>query len=124
MSAAGKLVLVIDDDGNFLDLSARRLEKSGFRVLKASSWIDATPHLRQNPDVVLLDVHLISLDGDAICKILKKRFPDLKILLFSSEDETRLKMLAEEAQADGYVSKSASHQELVDRIMQVGGESE
>jgi two-component system, OmpR family, response regulator len=112
-------LLLIDDDPNFLDITERRLRVSSnptFEIASARSWADALPLLSDNPALILLDVRMNSLSGDRLCKIIKERNPAIRVTLYSSEPEANLSKLARESGADGYLSKSATRQQLIEHI--------
>jgi DNA-binding NtrC family response regulator len=73
-------MLVVDNDSDALRLLTQTLRAEGFRVWSASSAQEAiqlyTQH-REEIDVVLLEVHLPSLDGPATLNQLRDVQPDL-----------------------------------------------
>mgnify|MGYP001079696084 FL=1 len=58
-------VLVVDDDPDFVKVTAKILEKAGYEVVSASNGAKALQTMRSNPpDVVLLDIMMAYiLDG-------------------------------------------------------------
>jgi chemosensory pili system protein ChpA (sensor histidine kinase/response regulator) len=58
-------VLVVDDDPDFVKVTAKILEKGGYEVVSASNGAKALQTMRSNPpDVVLLDIMMAYiLDG-------------------------------------------------------------
>ncbi|HEU4403685.1 MAG TPA: response regulator [Polyangiaceae bacterium] len=106
-------ILLIDDDERFLEVTERRLGPREFKVATAQSWVDAIPHLREPPDLVLLDVRMVSLSGARLCSLIKERHPHTAVVFYSSEPEASLRALTFEHGADGYLSKSADRAELV-----------
>lgn len=118
MGGSGRRLLMIDDDPEFLDLTSRMLMRSGFRVLVANSWIDALPHLSGPLDLVLLDLHMVSLQGDRMCEVLKRNYPGLRVVLFSSADPDELRRAAESSGADGHLQKSMTRDQLAEAILQ------
>ncbi|HSJ58748.1 MAG TPA: response regulator [Anaerolineae bacterium] len=58
-------VLVVDDDPDFVKVTTKILEKSGYEVVSASNGAKALQTMRSNPpDVVLLDIMMAYiLDG-------------------------------------------------------------
>jgi chemosensory pili system protein ChpA (sensor histidine kinase/response regulator) len=58
-------VLVVDDDPDFVKVTARVLEKAGYDVVSAANGAKALQVMRQDPpDVVLLDIMMsYILDG-------------------------------------------------------------
>lgn len=64
-----------------------------------------------------------TLKGDSICSILKRNSlnPEMKIILYSSEDEDFLRETVETCGADGYIPKRTPPQLLVQRIKELLG---
>ncbi len=63
--------------------------------------------LRQTPaDMVLLDLHMPQLDGIETLKILRKEFPLLKVLVFTSYNQPKLLREIKELGAKGCLLKS------------------
>jgi DNA-binding NarL/FixJ family response regulator len=74
---------------------------------------------KKMPDVVLMDVKMPVMDGIEATRLAIKDYPDLKVLVLSSQDdeENLTKMLAEGVK--GYVLKNVSKEELRDAILKV-----
>lgn len=72
-----------------------------------------------HPDVLVLDISLPLLNGIEVTRQLKKKFPDLKILILTmhASDEFVFEVL--NAGAKGYVIKKAAPGELVSAIQAV-----
>ena len=101
-------VLVVDDDAAQLDMLRRSLRHDGFDVTVSRSAIGVSALIRdQAPDVVLLDVNIPELRGDRLLGIARKHAPKSTLfVLYSACDESYLRALCKEAQADGWLSKS------------------
>ncbi|MBX3229288.1 MAG: response regulator [Labilithrix sp.] len=111
-------VLVVDDDAMQLELLERTLKGEGFDVMTCESPIGVTNIVRSFvPHVVLMDVDIPALSGDRILFIARKSAPPMtRFVLHSSSDETILRNLAKEVEADGYISKSVTGSDLAARI--------
>ncbi|WP_396602393.1 response regulator [Algibacter sp. R77976] len=72
-----------------------------------------------HPDVLLLDINLPDIDGIALCKILLKSHPELKIIALSNFDETSFVKRMLNNGASGYLLKNTNTQELVEAIESV-----
>jgi PAS domain S-box-containing protein len=71
--AAGRCVLVVDDDLVQLKLARLHLEQLGFEVVAAGSTSEALRAARaQPPDIVLADVLMPDLDGFQLCFELRR----------------------------------------------------
>ena len=75
--------------------------------------MDAIQKVKANPpDLLLLDLSMPGMNGMDVIKILKQRFPDLKILVLTIHDTEDYIHAALEAGANGYVLKDANYIEL------------
>ncbi|MFD1734165.1 response regulator [Deinococcus malanensis] len=87
MMPASQRILVVDDDEGGRYLISRTMTRAGFEVLEASSGDEALARVGEEPDVVLLDVHLPDVDGFAVCALLRadERFAHVPILMMSAQ---------------------------------------
>jgi NarL family two-component system response regulator LiaR len=74
---------------------------------------------RLQPRVVLMDLQMPGMNGVATTKILRKRFPDIRVLLLTSSVEYDLINDALEAGAQAYVTKTANLDLIAEAIRQV-----
>ncbi|MRD35851.1 response regulator [Bacillus thuringiensis] len=71
---------------------------------------------RLKPDVVLMDLEMPNLDGIHATKMIKKKWPDIRVLILSTFQNTeRAKEIIRNG-ADGYVLKSIDARELAESI--------
>ena len=119
MSSNNKKILVVDDEELTTELAKTFLEKHGFEVIIAH---DGEEGLRQaeaeNPDLILLDVMLPSMDGFAVCKKLKdnEKFKDTPILMFTAKGLSSDIEKGAACGADEYIVKPFSGKALVATI--------
>ncbi|MBI4681547.1 MAG: response regulator transcription factor [Nitrospirae bacterium] len=110
-------ILAVDDDKDILKVVKANLEFHGYEVDTAENWEAAQEILSaQLPDLVLLDVMLPDGDGMAICRDLRKDFPDIPIIMLTARDKISDKVTGLESGADDYVVKPFETLELVARI--------
>ena len=77
-----------------------------------------------SPDLVVLDVRLPDASGVDVCKELRVRYPDLKIMMLTSHADGDALRAAVQAGADGFILKQVDPAYIVDSIRAVGsGES-
>lgn len=74
---------------------------------------------RDAPDVVLMDVQMPERNGVEATRILRKRMPDLKILILTTFDDDRYVFEGLRAGATGYLLKDASGAELASAVRTV-----
>jgi DNA-binding response OmpR family regulator len=109
-------VLVIDDADDVRALVAFALRDSGYRVIEADSGpagIEAY-HAHQ-PDLILLDIGLGSMDGLEVCRQLRAVSSAPIIFLTSRTDEVD-QLVGFAAGGDDYVTKPFSPKVVVARV--------
>jgi DNA-binding response OmpR family regulator len=117
--ASRRTILVIDDSEVILDLVKEALEDAGHRVLvrsAASGSVNAI--LRERPDVVLLDVNMPHVTGDAIARIFAKceGVGTTKVVLHSSMSLEMLRLKAIGTGAHAYIQKTSDLAHLVRKV--------
>ena len=105
------VVLCVDDEWNGLEGRKMLLEEARCKVLIATSRADALQLFASHPvDLVLLDYHMLGMNGDVVAKHMKTIQPDVPIALLSADEglpESALKWV------DAFVSKSESPANLL-----------
>jgi two-component system phosphate regulon response regulator PhoB/two-component system alkaline phosphatase synthesis response regulator PhoP len=118
----GKLVVIVDDEPDILDLVSLHLERTNFRARgfeNASSFFKFLE--KETPDLLILDLMLPDADGFEICKYMKgdERLSSIPIVMLTAKAEETDKILGLELGADDYVTKPFSPKELVARVKAV-----
>lgn len=72
-----------------------------------------------SPDLVVLDVRLPDGSGVDVCRELRKRFPELKIMMLTSHSDGDALRAAVRAGADGFVLKQVDLKYIIDSIRRV-----
>ncbi|MCD4689078.1 MAG: response regulator transcription factor [Desulfuromonadaceae bacterium] len=84
---------------------------------EANDGFKAVEMIKKNPpDVALIDVDMPGLSGIGAIRLLRKHYPDMKLLIFSSYSDRHYIEEAMQAGANGYILKSIDISELVDVI--------
>jgi DNA-binding NtrC family response regulator len=77
-------MMLVDDEERFLSTTKKLLEKRGYEVLVASSGAEALEKLRTNAiHVVILDVKMPGMDGNATLKEIKRQFPMIEVIMLT-----------------------------------------
>lgn len=74
---------------------------------------------KENPDIVLMDINLPGMNGIQCVARLKKRLPNVQILMLTTYDDGDMIFDSLRAGANGYLLKNAPQEELVQAIWQV-----
>ena len=64
-------------------------------------------------DLVLLDLGLPEMDGLELCRIIKKAYPSLPVIISTARADVSDKVVAFDAGADDYLSKPINMDKLV-----------
>lgn len=121
-NVATKLIAVVDDEPDILDLVSLHLVKSGFKVKSFEDGKSLLTFLESiTPDLVILDLMLPDADGFEICKYLKKhdKYSDVAVIMLTARSDEMDKIVGLELGADDYVTKPFSPRELVARVKAV-----
>jgi len=107
--------LVTDCIGLFLR-GAKNIDVIGI----AHSGKDTLTMLKkEKPDVILADISMPEMSGIQLTASVKKKYPNIKILILSMHSDYNNISEAIDAGADGYVPKDVSSEELVEAITTV-----
>ncbi|MBR2289814.1 MAG: response regulator transcription factor [Clostridia bacterium] len=114
-----KTILVVDDEKNIRDLLVFNLQNEGYNTLEAEDGLQAVDvALKENPDLILLDVMLPKLDGKSVCKKLRYslNMSNIPILMISAKDTETDKIVGLEIGADDYITKPFQIREVIARV--------
>ncbi len=118
-----KILLVEDNELN-RDMLGRRLTRRGFEVILATDGrqgVDAA--VREQPDLVLMDMSLPVLDGWAATRELKAnpQTSNIPVLALTAHAMDGARRSALEAGCDDYDSKPVELERLLDKIERLLG---
>ena len=112
--------VLITDDHAIVRTGLRTLLKTDASlelVAEASGGYEAIDLVEKTrPDVLLLDLSMPDLDGIAVTKRIKPRFPDVRVLILTIHEDQAMLREAIRAGASGYILKRAAEGELISAI--------
>jgi CheY-like chemotaxis protein len=112
-------VLICDDDEATRQLVAAILGSEDYELVFASDGFEALARARaERPDAILLDLMMPKLDGIETCLQLKDdpEVAGIPVLVLTAHSEFEARVQAEQAHADGYLTKPFSPFTLVKAI--------
>lgn len=122
-SATDTLKILVVDDQKFVRYKLQEMLSTDENLQVVGTASDGEMAIAQveslKPDVVLIDIEMPKMDGIEATKIITQRFPDCKILIFSSYEHPEYIQKIITAGADGYVLKSTPTDDLVRAIHSV-----
>jgi two-component system response regulator VicR len=111
-----KKVLIVEDEKPISDIVKFNLTKEGFETLVAYDGGEGLEMaLKTDPDIVLLDVMLPTIDGFEICKKIREK-SNVPIIILTAKEEEVDKVLGLELGADDYITKPFGLRELIARV--------
>ncbi len=113
-----KTLLLVDDERDFAETMALRLEMRGYEVTIAHSGEEALESAKKKPNLILLDVMMPVMDGYQICSKLRedRKTKNIPIIMLTAKNMPQDKVEGLQIGADDYVSKSFDLEELFARI--------
>src|SRR5699024_8941019 len=69
------------------------------------------------PDVLILEMDIPEVNGITALRRIKRDFPDIKIIIFSSQPEEVYALSTIKAGASGYISKTVSLEIIISAIL-------
>jgi len=118
----GVKVLVVDDEEEFVDALAQRLEVRGFKVLTAFSGDDALVAVREAPvDVVILDVLMPGKDGLQTLREIKQLKPLVEVIMLTGHATVETGIEGMKLGAYDYLMKPTETEDLVAKINKAYG---
>ena len=115
-------VLIVDDEEHIVELLKFNLENAGYTTITANNGIEAVElAVKEEPDLILLDLMLPGIDGLEVCKSVKsnKSLSNTSIIMLTAKGEELDKILGLELGADDYITKPFSVRELLARVKAV-----
>ncbi|HEY6459563.1 MAG TPA: response regulator [Polyangiaceae bacterium] len=99
-------VLVVDDDEDLREMYCLALAELGFDVTPCASGDEALAAARAKaPDIVVTDVAMPGLDGNATTRAIKVEWPDVVVIVMTAYGATRYYDAARAAGCDAFVCK-------------------
>jgi len=110
-------ILIVEDEVELQAYLKESLEENGFLIQTATDGIKALNMISISlPDLVLLDLGLPNMSGESVCLEIRKKYPDLKVIILSARNDTADIVKGLNLGADDYVTKPFTLDELMARI--------
>jgi two-component system alkaline phosphatase synthesis response regulator PhoP len=110
-------ILIVEDEEELLRGLEISLSKEGYRILKATRGETGVKlAIKENPDLIILDVMLPGMSGLDVCRELRQKGTDVPIIMLTAKSEEIDRVVGLEIGADDYVTKPFSLRELLARI--------
>ena len=115
-------IIIADDHQIVRDgISALLMRKPDIEIIAEASNGDELLNVLQNivPDIIIMDISMPGKTGIEITKIVKEKYPQIEIIIFSSHSEGENVIEAIEAGAKGVLPKNTVREELTAALQAV-----
>ena len=119
-----KRALIVDDSRTMRMILKKYLRALGFEVQEAGNGLEALASLREvgEADVALVDWNMPGMNGIEFVRSVRGggEYPDLRIMMVTSETDVERMLMALEAGADEYVMKPFTQEIIEDKLSLLG----
>ncbi|MEA2020764.1 MAG: response regulator transcription factor [Patescibacteria group bacterium] len=110
-------VFLIEKDKDLQEYLSDVLSENGYQVQVAKQGSEALNQIEnQQPDLVLIDLELDDIKGEEVCLSIKRKKPDLPIILILKEQEAEKIIEKFKCGANDFVLKPINTKDLLLRI--------
>jgi two-component system, OmpR family, response regulator len=110
-------IMIIDDDPYIRELERTFLKNEGYLIYEACNGRDALQQMKENKiDLCVLDIMMPEMDGYEFCRLARKYYLDLPILMLTAKGDISQKVKGFELGADDYLTKPFEGIELAVRV--------
>ena len=114
-----KRILIVEDDEKLQEELEIFLNKNGYEAESLKTFDHTIQDiLNRKPDLVLLDINLPNMDGEYVCKEIRKQ-SQVPIIMITSRDSELDELISMNYGADHYVTKPFHIQILLAKIASV-----
>lgn len=120
MKSRVPVILVVDDEPETVKYLRMNLMARSYEVVTASDGVEALDIVNERSvDLVLLDITMPGMDGFQVCRRIREKSRQIKILILSARGMERDKVVALDFGADDYMTKPFGVEELLARVRAV-----
>jgi len=115
-----RTILVVDDDSTVCEAVTSYLSEEEYRIVTASRWTEAIAILQEDrPDAMLLDLHLPTVQGEALLEFIRESDRRLPVVIISTDIKPDKMARLGELGASGFIRKPFETDDLLVVLEQV-----
>ncbi|HBL52038.1 MAG: hypothetical protein A3D24_02425 [Candidatus Blackburnbacteria bacterium RIFCSPHIGHO2_02_FULL_39_13] len=110
-------ILIVEDDKDLRDSLKELFVEAGYFVKTASDGVEVLKLVNSNDfDLVVLDLGLPVMSGESVCLEIRKKHPEMRIIILTARDTTPDVIKGLNLGADDYITKPFVVDELLARV--------
>jgi DNA-binding NtrC family response regulator len=110
-------ILLVDDEKDFVEMLALRLQEIGEEVLQAYSGLESLEKLKETEiDVVILDVKMPGMDGIETLQEIKKNYPLVEVIMLTGHGTIETAVQGMKLGAYDFLIKPADFDDLTAKL--------
>jgi two-component system alkaline phosphatase synthesis response regulator PhoP len=113
-----KKILLADDEKDIVEFLQYNLKQEGFAVIAAYDGLETLDKIKENPDLIILDIMMPGMDGYEVCKRIRNMngFENTPIIFLTAKSGEVDEIKGLELGASDYIQKPISPRKLIARV--------
>jgi two-component system alkaline phosphatase synthesis response regulator PhoP len=113
-----KKILLVDDEQDIVEFLKYNLEQENFEVIVGANGEEALVKLKEDPDLIILDIMMPKMDGFETCKQIRgqKKFENTPVIFLTAKAGEVNEIKGLELGASDYIQKPISPKKLIARV--------
>jgi two-component system, cell cycle response regulator CpdR len=110
-------ILIVEDDEAMREFLCQAISRSGYYVEAVQDGTEALRRVEESHfDLLLTDIRMPGLDGLELVRLVRRRYPNLGVLLVTAYMQDALGATDLDGSGVGVLSKPFNLSELIDRV--------
>ena len=110
-------ILLVDDEKDYIEALGERMKNRGMNVSTTTSAKDALKRVEEEPyDAIILDLQMPGMDGIEALKAIKKKNPDMQVILLTGHATVEKGIEAMKLGAMDLIEKPANIEVIAKKI--------
>jgi two-component system alkaline phosphatase synthesis response regulator PhoP len=111
-------VLLVDDEKDIVEILHYNLKQENFDVITAYDGLEALSKIKENPDIIILDVMMPKMDGYEVCSKIRSMsgYENIPIIFLTAKSSEIDEVHGLNLGADDFIQKPASTKKIIARI--------
>lgn len=116
-------IILVDDHNIVIDGLQSVLKNSDFEVVGSAfngqEALELINKKYDELDIVISDIEMPVMNGIELCKIIKKQFPKIKVMMLSMYNSAEIVKEVVAAESDGFILKNSGKDELLTALTRI-----